>query len=200
MDHIDFLLVVPNPTGGGDISIVPLKLGLQEKMGWLVAGSGRADFPTEMERLLLSVAANQVAIGLQEAQLLSAQRRVAEELDREVGYRTEQLIAANRELTKLRDQLRRENIVLREEVDAASMFEEIVGASTALTTVLSRVSKVAPTGATVLITGETGTGKELIARAIHKRSARSDRAFVSVNCAAIRCHPAVLDRLGIVRP
>ncbi len=65
------------------------------------------------------------------------------------------------------------------------MFEEIVGASPALQAVLDRVAKVAPTDSTVLITGETGTGKELIARAIHKRSTRSARAFVSVNCAAI---------------
>lgn len=65
------------------------------------------------------------------------------------------------------------------------MFEEIVGASPALESVLSRASKVAPTDATVLITGETGTGKELIACAIHKSSLRSGRAFVSVNCAAI---------------
>ena len=65
------------------------------------------------------------------------------------------------------------------------MFEEIVGTSPALRAVLSRVSKVAPTDSTVLITGETGTGKELVARAIHKRSQRSSRPFVSVNCAAI---------------
>jgi DNA-binding NtrC family response regulator len=89
------------------------------------------------------------------------------------------------EIKKLRDQLYNENIVLREEVDKASMFEEIVGESTALHAVLARVAKVAPTESTVLITGETGTGKELIARAIHKRSQRAARAFVSVNCAAI---------------
>ena len=81
--------------------------------------------------------------------------------------------------------LQNENVALREEIDRASMFEEIVGTSPALRAVLSRVSKVAPTDSTVLITGETGTGKELIARAIHKRSQRSSRAFVSVNCAAI---------------
>ena len=83
------------------------------------------------------------------------------------------------------DRLRNENVVLREEIDRSSMFEEIVGASPALQALLSRVSKVAPTDSTVLIMGETGTGKELIARAIHRRSARSERAFVSVNCAAI---------------
>jgi formate hydrogenlyase transcriptional activator len=81
--------------------------------------------------------------------------------------------------------LQNENVALREEIDRASMFEEIVGTSPALRAVLSRVSKVAPTDSTVLITGETGTGKELIARAVHKRSQRSSRPFVGVNCAAI---------------
>jgi PAS domain S-box-containing protein len=88
------------------------------------------------------------------------------------------------EIKKLRDQLYKENIALRDEVDKASMFEEIVGESPALQAVLALVAKVAPTDSTVLITGETGTGKELIARAIHKRSRRSSRAFVSLNCAA----------------
>ena len=83
------------------------------------------------------------------------------------------------------DRTQRENLALREEVDKASMFEEIVGTSPALRTVLDRVAKVAASDSTVLITGETGTGKELIARAIHKRSPRAARAFVSVNCAAI---------------
>jgi PAS domain S-box-containing protein len=81
--------------------------------------------------------------------------------------------------------LQNENVVLREEIDKASMFEEIVGSSPPLQTVLSRISKVAPTDSSVLITGETGTGKELVARAIHRRSRRSSRAFVSVNCAVV---------------
>jgi PAS domain S-box-containing protein len=81
--------------------------------------------------------------------------------------------------------LQNENVALREEIDKASMFEQIVGTSPHLRNVLSRVSKVAPTDSSVLITGETGTGKELVARAIHKRSRRFSRAFVSVNCAAI---------------
>jgi formate hydrogenlyase transcriptional activator len=89
------------------------------------------------------------------------------------------------EISKLKDQLYKENLALREEVDQASMFEEIVGSSPALQRVLSNVAKVAPTDSTVLITGETGTGKELIARAIHKGSPRSERAFVKVNCAAL---------------
>jgi len=83
------------------------------------------------------------------------------------------------------ERLQQENVALREEIDKASMFEEIVGTSPALQTVLSRVSKVAPTDSTVLITGETGTGKELVARAIHRRSNRASRTFVPVNCAAI---------------
>jgi formate hydrogenlyase transcriptional activator len=83
------------------------------------------------------------------------------------------------------DRLRQENVALREEIDKASMFEEIVGTSPALKSVLSRISKVAPSDSTVLITGETGTGKELVARAIHRRSKRVSRPFVSVNCAAV---------------
>jgi formate hydrogenlyase transcriptional activator len=83
------------------------------------------------------------------------------------------------------ERTRRENLALREEIDQASMFEEIVGSSEALRHVLLQVAKVAPTDSTVLISGETGTGKELIARAIHKRSKRSTRAFIVVNCAAI---------------
>ena len=86
---------------------------------------------------------------------------------------------------RAQERTRRENIALRDEIDKASMFEEIVGTSSALQTVLMRVAKVAPSDTTVLIAGETGTGKELIARAIHKRSQRSSRPFVSVNCAAI---------------
>src|SRR6266849_6197137 len=83
------------------------------------------------------------------------------------------------------ESMRDENLALREQIDHAFMFEEIVGASPALQTVLSSIVKVAPTDSTVLITGETGTGKELIARAIHKHSQRSGRAFISVNCASI---------------
>src|SRR5712672_3027209 len=83
------------------------------------------------------------------------------------------------------ERMRNENLALREQIDSAFMFEEIVGASPALQSVLSSIVKVAPTDSTVLITGETGTGKELIARAIHKHSQRSGQAFISVNCASI---------------
>jgi len=80
---------------------------------------------------------------------------------------------------------RNENLTLREQIDRDSMFEDIVGSSEALRKVLRQVGKVAHSDSTVLILGETGTGKELIARAIHKRSNRGERAFIGVNCAAI---------------
>jgi len=83
------------------------------------------------------------------------------------------------------DRMRNETIALREDLDRASMFEEIIGSSPALQNVLAQVAKVAQTDATVLILGETGTGKELLARAIHKRSRRASGAFIRVNCAAI---------------
>src|SRR6266513_5492726 len=82
------------------------------------------------------------------------------------------------------EEIRKENIALREELSKTSMFEEVIGTSSALQMVLARAAKVAPTDSTVLIMGETGTGKELIARAIHKRSKRGERSFVGVNCAA----------------
>jgi formate hydrogenlyase transcriptional activator len=97
----------------------------------------------------------------------------------------DELEKAFEEIKRLKDRLHDENVVLREQIDQVFMFEEIVGSSPALKTVLSSILKVAPTDSTVLITGETGTGKELIARAIHKGSQRAGHAFVSVNCAAI---------------
>jgi len=133
-------------------------------------------------------------------------KRLNEELEQRVVERTSQLTAVNKELTKevlerqraedelgkafeeikrLKDRLHDENVVLREQIDQVFMFEEIVGASPALKTVLSSIVKVAPTDSTVLITGETGTGKELIARAIHKGSQRAGNAFITVNCAAV---------------
>jgi formate hydrogenlyase transcriptional activator len=89
------------------------------------------------------------------------------------------------EQKKTEERLRNENLVLREEIDRTSMFEEIVGSSRPMSQVLKQVEKVAPSDSTVLILGETGTGKELIARALHRRSKRANRAFVRVNCAAI---------------
>jgi transcriptional regulator with GAF, ATPase, and Fis domain len=92
---------------------------------------------------------------------------------------------AEAEIRALKDQLYKENLALRDEIDRTSMFEEIVGISRSLKNVVARISKVAATDSSVLITGETGTGKELAARAIHRRSRRAKGPFVSVNCAAI---------------
>src|SRR5271163_1626721 len=86
---------------------------------------------------------------------------------------------------KAQEIIQNENLALREQIDRDSMFEDIVGSSEALGKVLRQVAKVAPSDSTVLILGETGTGKELVARAIHKRSKRAERAFIGINCAAI---------------
>src|SRR4030088_2292294 len=92
--------VIPNPAGEGEVAIASFSLGLQDEVGVLVAGSRRADFPTDIELLLLRVAANQAAIGLQEARRSSDQRRVAEALERRVAERTSQLTAVNEELRR----------------------------------------------------------------------------------------------------
>src|SRR5258706_351063 len=123
----------------------------------------------------------------------SASRRRAEQLLSEardnlelrVAERTSELRNALEEIEELRDQLYQENLALKEDLDQASTFEEIVGSSTTLRRVLSQVAKVSSTDSTVLIFGETRTGKELVARAIHNRSHRADRPFIRVNCAAI---------------
>jgi PAS domain S-box-containing protein len=107
-------LMMPNPIGKGEVSIASFRLGLQDEVGVLLAGSQRADFPTAAERLLLQVAANQAAIGLQEARLLSEQRRVAEELDQRVAERTRQLVIVNEDLRRENTERRRAEEALRE--------------------------------------------------------------------------------------
>src|SRR5467141_1700034 len=92
--------VIPNPAGEGEVAIASFSLGLQDEVGVLVAGSRRADFPTDIERLLLRVAANQAAIGLQEARRSGDQKRVAEVLERRVAERTSKLTAVNEELRR----------------------------------------------------------------------------------------------------
>jgi formate hydrogenlyase transcriptional activator len=92
---------------------------------------------------------------------------------------------AYREIAELTDKLRKEKLYLQDEIRSVLNFEEIVGDSSALRRVLSQVNTVAPLDSTVLILGETGTGKELIARAIHRMSSRKDASFIKLNCAAI---------------
>jgi transcriptional regulator with GAF, ATPase, and Fis domain len=143
------------PDGDQTLYLVVSPIGVHAEAGFIVTSTYRPEYPTETEALLLSVAANQALISFRSYELLSE------------GTRNEQVMLA-----------------LEEQIDRASMFEEIVGSSPALRHVLARVARVAPTDTTVLILGETGTGKELIARAIHRRSLRSEHAIVSVNCSA----------------
>jgi PAS domain S-box-containing protein len=119
-------LLVRNPIGDGDVSVLLLRLGLQAEMGVFVAGSKRADFPTQTERLLLNVAANQATIGLQEARLLSEQKRVADELDQRVGQRTSQLLAANEELeNEIAERKRAEEQLSQSEKQLRDLIETI---------------------------------------------------------------------------
>ena len=97
----------------------------------------------------------------------------------------ESLRRAHKEVSSLKNQLQEENIYLQEEIRLQQNFGEIIGESDALKYVLFKIEQVAPTDSTVLITGETGTGKELVASAIHKASTRADRPLVRVNCAAL---------------
>jgi len=113
---------IRNPIGGRDISIVPLGLGLRGEIGEIVAGSERADFPRQTERLILSVAANQASIGLQAARALNEQRHVASELDQRVAQRTAELAAANAELRQeIADRNRAEEAFQRVERQARAI-------------------------------------------------------------------------------
>jgi len=107
------------------------------------------------------------------------------ESEQEIRQAHEQLVVAHKEVNRLKNQLQEENIYLREEIKLEQNFDEIIGASDALKYVLFKIEQVAPTDSTVLITGETGTGKELVARAIHGASSRKDRPLVKVNCGAL---------------
>jgi transcriptional regulator with GAF, ATPase, and Fis domain len=102
-----------------------------------------------------------------------------------MGEDSDEVMTSDADPKQSEERFKHESVALPEGIDKVSKCDEIVGSSGALQKVLSLVSKVAPTDATVLVTGETGTGKELVARAIHRSSRRSSRAFVSVNCAAI---------------
>jgi formate hydrogenlyase transcriptional activator len=158
--------VLPDPVGNGGITVARAWLGLDRERGVVVAASTRAGFPGEIESLLLRTAVNQAIIEIQRAEVLAERTRT---------------VAVER----MKNQLLAENTYLRQELEREEQSREIVGHSKALQDVLLLVSQVAPTKACVLIQGETGTGKELIARAIHRLSTRNQQPFVKLNCAAI---------------
>ncbi|PYS20994.1 MAG: hypothetical protein DMG11_28685, partial [Acidobacteria bacterium] len=160
--HVRSVLCLPLITQGKLVGVLYLENNLAPRVF------------TPSRIAILKLLASQAAISLENTRLY-----------RDLEQRLTEQKRAEMEIRALKDQLYRENLALRDEVDRASMFEEIVGNSKPLQAVLSRIAKVAPTDSTVFITGETGTGKELIARAVHKRSQRAGRAFVSVNCAAL---------------
>jgi PAS domain S-box-containing protein len=128
-DPEEWPLLVRNSIGGRDISLLPLGLGLRGEIGEIIAGSERADFPQQTERLILSVAANQASIGLQGARFLSEQKHVANELDRRVAQRTEELAAANEELRQeIADRRRAEEAFRTVERQARSIVDTALDA------------------------------------------------------------------------
>src|SRR5690348_10427564 len=157
---------VSNLAGNENVSLAYAWLGSEDETGVVVAGSLRHDFPTVTENLLLRVAINLALTEFQAHQVRSERQR-AEGLER------------------VRHQLHTENAYLRQELDDEQHWGEIIGASTVLKRVLQLVRQVAPTHACVLLQGETGTAKELVARAVHRASDRRDQVFVKLNCAAM---------------
>ncbi len=180
-------VVFPEDQGFGDLDVVRQRFNPNDSSG---GPQRRNKLRTNhnclhhSERIMGIRAAMKIVLDFTRAAKLGGLTLPFRDEAEHLGTRTA-LESAVEELELFREQLYRENLALRDEVDRVSMFEEIVGTSAALQAALSRVVKVAATDSTVLITGETGTGKELVARAIHRRSDRSSRALVSVNCAAI---------------
>lgn len=158
--------VLLNPLGPGEITIARAWIGLGRERGVIAAASSRADFPTDIEFLLFKTAVNQAIIELQRGEVLAERTRTA---------------AAEHE----KNQLLVENTYLRQQLQIEERCSEIIGQCKSLQNLFHLISQVAPTKACVLIQGETGTGKDLIARAIHRLSSRKERSFIKLNCAAI---------------
>jgi len=182
---VEECLLVPFYVGGKAVGTI-----------WAIMHDDSRKFDAEDERLMgvlgqFASLAYQTLVSIDDLKFQIAEREKAGTAVRELADGLEMQVRAmadeleqNSEQGKLRDQFYKENIALREEIDKAFMFEEIVGSSAALRKILAQVARVAPTESTVLILGETGTGKELIARAIHSRSNRSAGPFIPVSCSA----------------
>jgi transcriptional regulator with GAF, ATPase, and Fis domain len=165
------LAEVPHPFRTGMVRIAGSMLDMgDDERSVLVAGSTRADFPTDSDTVILNAVVNQATIWFRSARAAVEHRRVE---------------TALAESDRLQKQLEEENAYLREQADTALAFGRIVGNSPALRRLLPQVELVAPTDATVLILGESGSGKELFAREIHQRSRRAERPLITVNCSAI---------------
>jgi formate hydrogenlyase transcriptional activator len=159
-------LELVRPSGGQSCCQLPLTTA-RRRLGTLVFASRRLCSYDEADRGFLQLVANQVAVAVENALAF------------------QEIEAAFREIQALKDRLTKENAYLEEEVRTEHCFGDIVGGSDALRRVLQQVETVARTGSTVLLRGETGTGKELLARAVHELSPRNGRTFVKLNCAAI---------------
>lgn len=157
---------VPNPLGAGDTTLAFLWLGADAYAGVVVAGSQRDGFPAYAETLLLRVAVNQAVVELQNAEV-AAHRRHSGELERTA------------------DRLQAENVWLRRVQERSAQAHPIIGQSEAMKCVRLQVEQLAPGAACVLIEGEPGTGKDLVARSIHQHSGRRERPFVRVDCAGL---------------
>jgi predicted ATPase/transcriptional regulator with GAF, ATPase, and Fis domain len=187
----------PYVTGSRPRSILCLPVVYQTKTEgilYLENSLAKDAFPPDRVRTL-SLLATQAAISLENARLYSISKN-------EVSLRRQaekDLHAALVEVGELKNRLEAENIYLQEEIRREHNFEEIVGNSPALTDVFKKIDMVAPMDSTVLLLGETGTGKELVARAIHNRSARKDRPLVKVNCGAIAANLVESELFGHVK-
>ena len=178
-------------------SMVVLPLRTAETIvGTLNVGSHRADGIAAAQQVFLEAAATRLAAALRSARVLEELHSACERLQKECDLQKSalekshddlELEVARRtaEIQKLQERLQAENIYLKEELAGAHTYGGIIGESSSLKTVISRIGLVAPTDANVLILGESGTGKELIAREIHRQSARNDRPLIKVNCATI---------------
>ena len=177
------------------IAVLPLRTA-EAVMGTFNVGSSRVGSISADQQVFLEAAATRLAAALHSAQVLEALHATCERLQKECDLQKTALEKSHDELElgvarrtaeiqKLQERLHAENIYLKEELAGAHTYSGIIGESPSLKAVVSRIGRVAPTGANVLILGESGTGKELIAREIHRESTRKDRPLIKVNCATI---------------